>query len=126
MPRRLWSLRAEDIERLEVITVPTGSYMDGTSGYINIVTKQDHTFGWWGDLQAQIIAKDDWNWQYGGSVNYATRCFDASLDVYGNRLTEREDRMTTYERPKAFTKWSDARNEDRDREYGGNLTLHSN
>lgn len=124
MPRRLWSLRAEDIERIEVITVPTGSYMDGTSGYINIVTKQDHTFGWWGDLQAQIIAKDDWNWQYGGSVNYATRRFDASLDVYGNRLTEREDRMITYERPKAFTKWSDGRNEDRDREYGGNLTLH--
>lgn len=124
IPRRLWSLRAEDIERIEVITVPEGSYMTDASNYINIVTRQDHTFGWWGDLQAQLVAKEDWNWQYGGSVNYATPRFDASLDIFNCYLTERTDLTTTYERQQAFVKRSDNLDEERDREVGTNLSLH--
>jgi hypothetical protein len=125
IPRRLWSLRAEDIERIEVITLPVGSNMvDGGGGYINIVTRRDQTLGWRGDLTGELLAKDDLNWRYGGSVSYATKRLDASLDVYGKRLTERTDAMTTYERQHEFTKRSDSHDEERDREYGANLALH--
>jgi len=123
--KNLWSLRAEDIERIEVITLPVGSnIVDGSGGYINIVTRRDQTLGWRGDLTGELMAKDDLNWRYSGNVSYATKRFDASLDVYGNRLTERSDAMTTYERPSEFVKRSDSRDEERDREYGTNLMLH--
>ena len=125
IPRKLWSLRAEDIERIEVITLPTGSAMtDGSGGYINIVTRRDQTLGWRGDLTGELISKDDLNWRYSGNVSYATKRLDASLDIYGNRLTERSDAITTYERPHEFVKRSDSRDEEQDREYGANLALH--
>ena len=112
-PLKLWSLRAEDIERIEVI-----------SDYIHIVTRRDQTLGWRGDFTGELMAKDDLNWRYSGNVSYATKHLDASLDVYGNRLTECSDAMTTYERPHEFVKRSDSRDEEQDREYGTNLTLH--
>lgn len=125
IPRKLWSLQADDIERIEVITLPVGSTMtDGGGGYINIVTRRNQTLGWRGDLTGELIAKDDLNWRYSGSVSYATRHLDASLDVYGNRLTERADATTTYERLKEFVKRSENRDEERGREYGTSLTLH--
>lgn len=125
IPRKLWSLRAEDIERIEVITLPVGSNMvDGSGGYINIVTRRDQTLGWRGDLTGELISKDDLNWRYSGNVSYATKRLDASLDIYGNRLTERLDATTTYERPHEFVKRSDSRDEEQDREYGTNLMLH--
>ena len=125
IPHKLWSLRAEDIERIEVITLPAGSAItDGSGGYINIVTRRDQTLGWRGDLTGELIAKDDLNWRYSGNVSYATKRLDASLDIYGNRLTERSDATTTYERPHEFVKRSDSRDEEQDREYGTNLMLH--
>lgn len=125
IPRKLWSLRAEDIERIEVITLPAGSAItDGSGGYINIVTRRDQTLGWRGDLTGELISKDDLNWRYSGNVSYATKRLDASLEIYGNRLTERSDAITTYERPHEFVKRSDSQDEEQDREYGTNLALH--
>ena len=125
IPRKLWSLRAEDIERIEVITLPAGSAItDGSGGYINIVTRRDQTLGWRGDLTGELISKDDLNWRYSGNVSYVTKRLDASLEIYGNRLTERSDAITTYERPHEFVKRSDSQDEEQDREYGANLALH--
>ena len=125
IPRKLWSLHAEDIERIEVITQPVGSNMaDANSGYINIVTRRDQTLGWRGDLTGELISKDDLNWRYSGNVSYATKRLDASFDIYGNRLTERSDAITSYERPQEFVKHSDSQYDERDREYGANLALH--
>ena len=125
IPRKLWSLRAEDIERIEVITLPAGSAItDGSGGYINIVTRRDQTLGWRGDLTGELISKDDLNWRYSGNVSYVTKRLDASLEIYGNRLTERSDAITTYERPHEFVKRSDSQDEEQDREYGTNLALH--
>ncbi len=123
--QKLWSLQAEDIERIEVVPVPSGRYRtDAGGGYVNIVLNRDQTLGWRGDLNGTLAANDDWNWQLGGTVNYATRRFDASFDLYGNRLAELADLTTTYQRPLEFEKYSDIRDKKEDKNLGTGLTLH--
>lgn len=123
--QKLWSLQAEDIERIEVIPVATGRYRsDANGGYINIVLNRDQTLGWRGDIRGTLAVNDDWNWQLGGTVSYATRRFDASLDLYGNRLTDLADLATTYQRPLEFEKYSDIREMRENKDLGTGLTLH--
>lgn len=123
--QKLWSLQAEDIDRIEVVTVPSGRYQtDGSGGYVNIVLNRDHTLGWRGDLNGTLAANDDWNWQLGGTLNYATKQFDASLNLYGSRQAEITDQITTYHRPQEFEKYSDIREEREYKNLGTDLTLH--
>lgn len=123
--QKLWSLRAEDIERMEVVTVPSGRYqVDGSSGYVNIVLNRDHTLGWRGDLSGGLAANDDWNWQLGSTLNYATKRFDASFSLYGNRQAGITDQNTTYERPQEFVKYSGIREEREYKSLGTGMTLH--
>lgn len=125
MRQKLWSLQAEEIERIEVITVPSGRYQfNGGGGLINIVTKQGQTLGWRGDLSAQLATSDDWSGRLGGTVNYAAEQFDASLDVFASRQTERTAHQTTYKRPQAFTKVANSIDRQKDRDLGASLTLH--
>jgi len=122
---KLWSLQAEDIERIEVVPVPSGRYRtDAGGGYVNIVLNRDQTLGWRGDLNGTLAANDDWNWQLGGTVSYASRRFDASFELYGNRLAELADLTTTYQRPLEFEKYSDIRDKKEDKNLGTGLTLH--
>ena len=123
--RKLWSLQAEDIERIEVVPVPSGRYRTDTGGgYINIVLNRDQTLGWRGDLSGTLAVNDDWNWQLGGTANYATKGFDASLELYGKRLEELADLTTTYQRPLEFEKYSDIREKKENKDLGTGLTLH--
>ena len=123
--RKLWSLQAEDIERIEVVPVPSGRYRTDTGGgYINIVLNRDQTLGWRGDLSGTLAANDDWNWQLGGTASYATKGFDASLELYGKRLEELADLTTTYQRPLEFEKYSDIREKKENKDLGTGLTLH--
>lgn len=123
--QKLWSLRAEDIDRIEVVTVPSGRYQsDGGGGYVNIVLNRDHTLGWRGDLSGTLAANDDWNWQLGSTLNYATRHFDASFNLYGNRQADIADQTTIYHRPQEFEKYSDIREERENKNLGTGLTLH--
>ena len=91
--QRLWSMRAEDIERIEVISMPTGKYLtDMGGGYINIVMNRDQSLGWRSDLSMQAGVSDKWSGKTDASVNYASEQFDMAFDVNGNWLTKTEDK----------------------------------
>jgi hypothetical protein len=91
--QRLWSMRAEDIERIEVISMPTGKYLtDLGGGYINIVMNRDQSLGWRSDLSMQAGVSDKWSGKTDASVNYASEKFDMAFDVNGNWLTKTEDK----------------------------------
>lgn len=123
--QKLWSLRAEDIDRIEVVAVPSGRHQtDGSGGYVNIVLNHDHTLGWRGDLSGALAANDDWNWQLGSTLNYATKQFDASFNLYGNRQAEITDQATMYHRPQEFKKCSDIREDREYKNLGTGLTMH--
>lgn len=121
--QKLWAMQAENIERIEVVTMPTGRQrMEG--GYINIVMNHDQMLGWRGDFSGTIEPDEDRNWQLGGTINYATKRFDASWNVYGNYMTEGVSQMTTYQRPLEFEKYSNMLDERKDKEVSTGLTLH--
>ena len=91
--QRLWSMYAEDIERIEVITMPTGKYLtDIGGGYINFVMNRDQSLGWRSDLSGQTGMSDKFCGRMDASVNYASEKFDMALDVNGNWLTKTEDK----------------------------------
>ena len=77
----LRSLKAEDIERIEVITIPPAKYKaEANAGYINIVMKRDQSKGWRGSISEEIQ-------QYRGryfqdiNLNYASRKFELSTGL---------------------------------------------
>lgn len=122
--QKLWAMQAENIERIEVVTMPTGRQRMEGGGYVNIVMNHDQMLGWRGDFSGTIEPDEDKNWQLGGTVNYATKRFDASWNVYGNYMTEGVSQMTTYQRPLEFEKYSNMLDERKDKEVSTGLTLH--
>ena len=101
--QKLWSLRAEDIERIEIISVPSGKYQTEGEGFINIVLNPANTEGWRADVSAQGALNDGftrdnsksrYSGQMNASLNYGSSKFDFSLEVYKNRLTGAK--QTTY------------------------------
>ena len=95
--QKLWTLRSEDIERIEVISIPSGrDVMEMGGGYINIVMRRDQTLGWRGDVSAEAGLSDDWSERGSGSVSYASKKFDMMLDVHGGRTTQTTDNVTEY------------------------------
>lgn len=96
--QRLWALQSDDIERIEVISNPSGRHqMDGAGGYINIVTYSGQMLGWRGDLTATGARSEDWSHQLSGSASYASRQFDMTLGADMERTTSASDQRTTYE-----------------------------
>ena len=83
--QKLWTMRAEDIERIEVISIPSGRYQTdlGSGGYINIVLQRDQTLGWRGDVSTEAGISDDWSGRGNGSVSYASEKFDMTIDAHG-------------------------------------------
>lgn len=52
---KLRSLKAEDIERIEVMTIPPAKYKaEANGGYVNIVMRRDQTRGWSGSLTSCV------------------------------------------------------------------------
>lgn len=95
---RLWAMRADDIERIEVLTAPTGQLqMESAGGYINIVTRRDQALGWRSDLGLQGGMNDDWNGRANGLLSFASEKLDISLDVSGSRTTTATSDKTRYE-----------------------------
>ena len=90
--QKLWTLRSEDIERIEVISTPSGRDMtEMGGGYINIVMRRDQTLGWRGDVSAEAGLSDDWSERASASVSYASEKFDMTLDAHGGRTTQTTD-----------------------------------
>ena len=95
--QKLWTLRSEDIERIEVISIPSGrDVMEMGGGYINIVMRRDQTLGWRGDVSAEAGHSVDWSERASASVSFASKEFDMTLDAHGGRTTQTTDNLTNY------------------------------
>ena len=103
--QKLWSLRAEDIERIEVISVPSGKYQTDGEGFINIVLNPANTEGWRADVSAQGVLNDGFtsdhrkstfSEQLNASLNYESRQLDFLLDVHQNKLSDAKQTVFDY------------------------------
>ena len=103
--QKLWSMRAEDIERIEVISVPSGEYQTEAGGYINIVLNTAQSQGWRADLSGQYVKNDKWSSRYtvdaysdrfNASLSYASPKVDFSLDLQSSYQTNSVETESDY------------------------------
>lgn len=79
---KLRSLKAEDIERIEVITIPPAKYKaEANAGYINIVMKRDQSKGWSGSISEEIRRQYRGRYFQDINLNYASRKFELSTGL---------------------------------------------
>lgn len=79
---KLRSLKAEDIERIEVITIPPAKYKaEANAGYINIVMKHDQSKGWSGSISEEIQRQYRGRYFQDININYASRKFELSTGL---------------------------------------------
>ena len=123
--QKLWSIRAEDIDRIEVISIPSGRYQtDVSGGYINIVLNRDQTLGWRSDLNGQITNSDDWSERMSASVSYAASTFDVTTEVIIERKTEARDVRTVYHDKTDLVRSDFLQRESATNDIGANTILH--
>ena len=120
--QKLWTMRSEDIERIEVISIPSGRDLrDFGSGYINIVLRRDQTFGWRGDISIRTGKSDDWTEYGSASATYASEKYDMTIDVSGGQETTRTDEQSVYGlRQKIY---SNILTEQKNKDLSANLQL---
>ena len=122
--QKLWTMRAEDIERIEVISIPSGrDIMEMGGGYINIVMHRDQTLGWRGDVSTQTGISDDLSGLAGGSFSYASEQFDMTIDAHGGYTTQTTDNLMTYKVQRIYDVFSDTHTKQTDKELAANLTF---
>ena len=122
--QKLWTMRSEDIDRIEVLSIPSGrDAMEMGGGYINIVLRRDQALGWRGDVSTEAGISDDWSGRASGSVSYASEKFDMTIDAHGGRTTQTTDNLTTYDLGDDIKLISDTRAKETDKELAANLTL---
>ena len=122
--QRLWTMHSEDIDRIEVISIPSGrDVMEMGGGYINIVMRRDQALGWRGDISAETGINDDWNGRGSGSVSYASEKFDMTIDAHGGRTTQKTDGLTDYHVVDGYRMLSENHTKQTDKEVAANLTL---
>ena len=122
--QKLWTMRSEDIDRIEVISIPLGRDMaEMGGGYINIVMRQDQTLGWRGDISAEAGVSDDWSERGSGSVSYVSEKFDMTIDAHGGRTTQTTDNLINYYAPDELDILSDTHEKQTDKEISANLTF---
>ena len=103
--QKLWSMRAEDIERIEVISVPSGEYQTEAGGYINIVLNTAQSQGWRADLSGQGIMNDSFTREHSSSgyserlnasLSYGSQKLDFSLDLQQSWVASAKGTYTKY------------------------------
>lgn len=122
--QKLWTMRSEDIDRIEVLSIPSGrDMMEMGGGYINIVMRRDQNLGWRGDISTEAGISDDWSGRANGSVSYASEKFDMTIDVHGGRTTQTTDNLMSYGKydDGAFT--SNTHAKQKDKEFAANQML---
>ena len=117
MPQKLLSLQAEDIERIELISVPSGRFHDEHGGgFINIVTRNDEALGWRSDIGMMAMRSKDWSGRVNGSVNYASEKLDWSADITGSKTVNTQETHYELERfPLLGSDHSDYSNRSREK-----------
>ncbi len=82
---KLRSLKAEDIERIEVITIPPAKYKaEANGGYVNIVTRRNESRGWSGSLTIEPQLQYRARLMPEATVNYVSPKFEMSTSVRGD------------------------------------------
>ena len=95
---KLAALRSEDIEKVEVITIPPSKYKAETNaGYVNIVLRKDKTLGINGMIGAELTFRDETSWNVSPSINYATKKFDISVAANINKFDGKNKRKSVVE-----------------------------
>lgn len=80
MSMRLQNLRAEDIEKIELLTTPPSRYAaEPNAVYISIITRNE-TLGTKGSIYGSLNQGDKLREYFSGSVSHTTRKVDMSLD----------------------------------------------
>ena len=122
--QKLWTMRSEDIDRIEVVSIPSGRDMvEMGGGYINIVMRRDQTLGWRGDVSTQAGVSQDWSGRASGSVSYSSEKFDMTIDAHGGRTSQTTDNLTDYRVMGGYNISSDTHTKQTDKEVAANLTL---
>lgn len=122
--QKLQSLHAEDIERIEVVSIPSGRFQTtAASGYVNIVLQRDKTEGWQGGLTAVGALGDDSKGLLSASASYATKGFDVTVDAFGNLQKDWECQEAGYQRQEGSEKVSLTDFTKREREVGTSVML---
>ena len=123
--QKLWTMHSEDIDRIEVISIPSGRDMtEMGGGYINIVMRRDQTLGWRGDISAEGGLSDDWSGRGSGSVSYASEKFDMTIDAHGGRTTQTTGDVTKYHiKNFSYDVRSTTHTEQTDKDLAANLTF---
>lgn len=81
MSMRLKSMRAEDIEKIEVLSTPPSRYaVEPNAVYISITTRNE-TLGTKGNLYGSLSYGDKLREYFSGSVSHTTRKVEMSLDA---------------------------------------------
>ncbi|MBR5686642.1 MAG: TonB-dependent receptor, partial [Prevotella sp.] len=93
---RLRTLKSENIERIEVITIPPSKYKaEPNAGYVNIVLRRDQTLGLRGDLTGGLHFKEDTNYDLNTSLYCATKKLDVSFSAGTNDMKGSNDHTQT-------------------------------
>lgn len=122
--QKLWTMQSEDIERIEVISNPSGRDMMEMGGsYINIVLRRDQALGWRGDFSMETGVSDDWRGRAGGSISYASEKFDMTIDAQGRYTTQTTDEKTSYLLRNNESYLSNTHANLKDKELTANLAL---
>lgn len=108
MSMRLQNLRAEDIEKIELLTTPPSRYASEPDAvYISIITRNE-TLGTRGSVYGSVNQGGRLSEYFSGSISHTTRRVDMSFDasVSDYRTTNDNDMRYT------FTDWTPARLSD--------------
>lgn len=93
MSMRLQALRAENIEKIELLTTPPSRYaVEPNAVYISITTRNE-TLGTRGNLYGSLSQNKRLNEYFSGSVSHTTRSVEMSLDasLMNNNATSDND-----------------------------------
>lgn len=97
MTARLRSLKAENIEKIELLASPPSRYaVEPNAVYLSIMTKNE-TLGTRGSLYGSLNRNDNLNEYVNGSINHTTRRVEMSFDASAHNYKSINDLTADYQ-----------------------------
>jgi hypothetical protein len=119
----LSSLRADDIERIEVLTTPPAKYeARGNGGMVNIVLKKNPGLGWSGNISGSYMQRTYAGYTANTNLNYQSKQISSSLKlryINSNGIIREQNEI---QGPYAILNRSTRR--DKYENMGGNFSLN--
>lgn len=99
MAARLRNLRAESIEKIELLTTPPARYpVEANAVYISIITRNE-TLGTRGNMYGSLTQGNDLREYISGSINHTTRKVEMSFDANVSDYNGTNDNDMSYKFP---------------------------